>query len=140
MIPHVRPLFARLLSLLALVVVLALAAVPASSAARSTPAAPSAPRLAPAWSPDGETIAYATGHFPYLELRLVSPDGTKKRAANAHFTTRFGPSWSPDGHSLAFTNGADIFVMDLDHTEPRRITPDINNNMLAENDVRWSLP
>jgi len=60
----------------------------------------------PAWSPDGETIAFVrTG----VGLVTVDADGGKERVLvrlrpldDKHFEQFFAPAWSPDGKEVAF--------------------------------------
>lgn len=70
----------------------------------------------PAWSPQGDTIAFTHGLYPAEgEIRLIRLDGKGERGV----TRGRSPAWSPDGHKLAFVraNGS-IRVRDLrDGTE-----------------------
>ncbi|HEU5215658.1 MAG TPA: hypothetical protein VFU30_08970, partial [Gaiellaceae bacterium] len=73
--------------------------------------------VAPAWSPDGRTIAYQT----LCGIRLVTPSGrnvTPRRAGRAtdnrcHAMGYSGPPvWSPDGTKLAVETDDGVYVMD----------------------------
>ena len=62
---------------------------------------------APAWSPRGDWIAYATWGFESGSLRLISPDGQRKEVLLQDTSPREdyiqGPIlWSPDGAFLFF--------------------------------------
>jgi TolB protein len=87
----------------------------------------------PAWSPDGERIAFnsamGTGGFGLLGF-VVAPDGSGLRRLGDHFVEY--PSWSPDSSRIAFmaqepgasgTNpDYDIYVINVDGTGVQRLT------------------
>lgn len=68
---------------------------------------------APAWSPDGRTIAYQTT----CGIRLVTPFGrnvtpTETAKACGAIGVSGPPVWSPDGTQLAVETAAGVYVMD----------------------------
>jgi TolB protein len=68
---------------------------------------------APAWSPDGQTIAYQT----LCGIRLVTPSGrdvTPRAITNACGSIDLSgpPAWSPDGTKLAVETEVGVYVMD----------------------------
>jgi len=96
----------------------------------------------PTWSPDGASIAYASGKADSEGIWVVGADGKNPRqlsgcvagvAAPCAAGSDFGPAWSPDGTTIAFargytavgTNDRPIFVMHADGTDQRRLTPDL---------------
>ena len=73
---------------------------------------------APAWSPDGSKIAFATEEA----LWTMGPDGSeKRRIADGSFEE---PAWSPDGSEIAFTRGGDVYTMNADGSGIVRLTDD----------------
>ncbi|MGH9661661.1 MAG: TolB family protein, partial [Bryobacteraceae bacterium] len=74
-------------------------------------AAENANQLSPAWSPDGNWIAYV--RVPQYELVRVRPGGTPEIVAKAPFIGP--PQWSPDGtRLLCNTTGPSLAVISLD--------------------------
>ena len=86
----------------------------------------------PAWSPTGEWIAYsARVQGGNHDLYLVDPDSGYTAPLTAHPRTEEDPSWSPDGRKIAFSSNRrgrrDIFVVDVDGRNTRRITQGMGN-------------
>jgi Tol biopolymer transport system component len=89
--------------------------------------------LDPAWSPDGQQIAYAS-----RDIFVIQADGTGRRQLTDHATTGLSygqPAWSPDGTQIAFVAGPptegdqggqeqlSIYVMQADGTNVVQLTP-----------------
>ena len=77
---------------------------------------PYADLLDPAWSPDGEYIAFtATPSTANGRIDVVRPDGSDPFTLTEHWSGDAAPTWSPDGNWLAFTSYRDgegnIYVM-----------------------------
>lgn len=64
----------------------------------------------PAWSPDGQRIAYRSNN----EIYVVRADGTEATRVTHHPGRDSAPTWSPDGSRIAFISDRDgdpeIFV------------------------------
>jgi Tol biopolymer transport system component len=59
---------------------------------------------APAWSPDGQQIAFTSGKTGTAEVWLMRPDGSRQTLlTNAPGFNKVTPTWSPDGKSIAYT-------------------------------------
>ncbi len=75
----------------------------------------------PAWSPDGQTILFASeqangAESSLFEIFRVNPDGTNTQQLTDAAGSSFAPSWSPTGDRITFLsdrNGdSDVFLMD----------------------------
>lgn len=86
----------------------------------------SEPIISPAWSPNGEQLAYVSFETrkPIVYVHDVS---TGKRRLLASFRgSNSSPSWAPDGNSLAVTlsreGGSQLFTIPAAGGEPTRLT------------------
>jgi hypothetical protein len=70
----------------------------------------------PAWSQDGQHLAYATGGG---QIRVAKADGSDSRL----LVDGTDPSWAPDGRSLAFSRDDGIWSVNADGAELRRLGP-----------------
>ncbi len=73
---------------------------------------------APAWSPDGETIAYASERSGFYELHLVGSDGAGDRQLTAASADHSEAEWHPGGERLVAIRGRrnrfDLVVVDAE--------------------------
>lgn len=83
------------------------------------------PIISPAWSPDGNQLAYVSfeSRKPVVYVHNVS---TGKRRLIANFKgSNSAPAWSPDGNTLALTlsrdGGSQLFLLSAAGGEPRRL-------------------
>ena len=73
----------------------------------------------PAWSPDGNRLAFASNRTGNLDIWVVNRDGSGLTNLTPNSSSSEGkPSWSPDGRQIAFTSDRQgnnqIFVMGAD--------------------------
>ena len=82
----------------------------------------------PAWSPDGQRIAFSSadenGNY---DIYVMNDDGSDLTRITDHSAGDYDPSWSPDGRLIAFSSGRDggyseIYVMNPDGSGVTRIT------------------
>ena len=96
------------------------------------------PVLSPAWSPDGQRLAYVS--FESEEPRIFIQDlSTGERSLASDFPGMNGaPAWSPDGRRLALTLSKDgnpeIYILDLASRRLRRVT----QNSAIDTEPTWS--
>src|SRR5262249_50779874 len=69
----------------------------------------------PAWSPDGEQIAFMSTRDQTYGIYIMDANGRNVRRLTAPWRNGYSPAWSPDGQRIAFMStqgrGAQIFVM-----------------------------
>ena len=73
---------------------------------------------APAWSPDGQKIAFESDRDGNSEIYVMSADGTGQTRLTTNAATDGDPTWSPDGTKLAFVSNRDghseVYAMNSD--------------------------
>ena len=83
------------------------------------------PIISPAWSPDGNQLAYVSfeSRKPVVYAHNIS-SGKRRLVANFKGSNS-APAWSPDGNSLAVTlsrdGGSQLFILSAAGGEPRRL-------------------
>lgn len=94
--------------------------------------------LSPAWTPDGQKIAFTSYLKRNPDLYLIDIDGKNLQRLSSHPGLNVSPSWSPDGKQIALMMGkegkSDIYLLDANGTNPRRLTGGHGN----ESTPRWS--
>jgi len=76
--------------------------------------------LRPAWSPDGRQIAYVHDTGSQLEVRVMAADGSNNRSLGFSLGV-FSVGWRPDGKQLVLQVGSEIWVVNSDGTDQRRV-------------------
>jgi tricorn protease len=82
----------------------------------------------PAWSPDGEWVAYFSDEPGEYELYVARADGSgeKRRLTGRGPGFRYRPTWSPDSKVIAFLDEANaIYVHAVGPNETRRVDADL---------------
>ncbi len=82
--------------------------------------------FAPAWSPDGKRIAFASNRPGNMEIYSVNADGSDPRRLTNSAAADTAPCWSPTGTEIAFTSNRtgtpQLWVMDSEGLNVRRLT------------------
>ena len=88
----------------------------------------------PRWAPDGRKIAFTWAHLGDRKTRniyVMQADGAEATNLTDDVGTfNRSPTWSPNGRHIAYASSrpgdvrADIYVMDADGRNVRRLTPD----------------
>jgi Tol biopolymer transport system component len=100
----------------------------------------------PAWSPDGQHIAFSSnragrisGHALAMDIFVMNADGSDPRNLTDSATFDTSPAWSPDGSHIAFQSDRDgnweIYVMEADGSNPRNLT---NHESFLDDSPAWS--
>lgn len=80
----------------------------------------------PAWSPDGERIAFVSDRSGSVNIWVMDIDGGNARQVSDHPTEDWMPSWSPDGSTIAFTSKRtgtwELHLVDPDGGNLRQVT------------------
>ena len=92
----------------------------------------------PAFSPDGQRLAFASRRSGHWNLYVLSADGQIAQLTD-HPAYDGAPAWSPDGTKIAFesmrSGDLDVWVVDLSGGDPVNLTP---NSPAADCDPVWS--
>jgi len=103
--------------------------------------------VSPAWSPDGDQIAFVSERHGNTDLFVIEPDGGHERRLTTDRATDESFSWSPRGDRIVYVSyrhgaepenvglgDAEVFVVDLRSGEQRNLT----RNPDWDGDPDWS--
>ena len=87
------------------------------------------PLMSPAWSPDGQFLAYVSFETKHSAIYVQQVRTGERRQVSARAGVNGAPQWSPDGKKLALTLGGsggnpDIYILDLGSQVLTRVTDD----------------
>ena len=78
--------------------------------------------FSPAWSPDGNWIAFVAERTGGFHIYKIDINGKNLQRLTNQGKYNLDPDWSPDGQSIAFGSAlGSIYVMDADGKHPRQI-------------------
>ena len=92
----------------------------------------------PAWSPDGEKIAFSRFTERRFQIFLMDADGSDATQLTRGDGSASDAAWSPDGTRIAFTRcrgSCDVYVINADGTGERRLT---HGEQPGEQSPTWS--
>jgi hypothetical protein len=76
----------------------------------------------PAYSSDGQRIAFASTRDGNYEIYVMNTDGSGQQRITADPRADYSPSWSPNGSRIAFGRDGDIWSMRSDGTDQVNLT------------------
>jgi TolB protein len=98
----------------------------------------SEPIMSPAWSPDGQSLAYVSFEGKASAIYVQRLTTGDRRRVSARQGINGAPAWSPDGRKLALTlsrdGNLDIYVLELATQALTRIT----SNDAIDTEPEWS--
>jgi len=93
-------------------------------------------QIEPAWSPDGNTIAFVSKRSGNSDLYAMNADGSGTQPLTSTKDDDAQPDWSPDGKRIVFSRGSPtrLFVMGADGSGARRV----GDEEVDETEPAWS--
>ena len=95
--------------------------------------------MSPAWSPDGQSLAYVSFENRLPAVYVQHLKSGERRRVSARAGVNQAPAWSPDGKKLALTlssrdGNLDIYILDLGLQSLTRVT----NDPAIDTEPQWS--
>lgn len=110
---------------------------------QKTIASSTEPMMSPAWSPDGQSLAYVSFESKASAVYVQTVRTGERRRVSARAGINGAPAWSPDGSQLALTlsrkdGDVDVYTLDLGTQVLTRMTfdPGIDTEPMWSNDGR----
>jgi Tol biopolymer transport system component len=76
----------------------------------------------PRWSPNGRWIAFHSNVDGNFEIYVIRPDGKDLTRVTEYAGLDQYPEWSPNGNQLAIRRDTDLYLIDLDGSNPIQLT------------------
>ncbi len=107
---------------------------------RNITRSPGAAQRYPAWSPDGQSIAYFSDASGEYELVIADQKGKQKTTVSLEKHSFFyTPFWSPDSKKIAFTDKAlHLYYVDLDSKAITNVDTDTYDHPERSLNPAWS--
>jgi TolB protein len=85
------------------------------------------PMMSPAWSPDGQWLAYVSFENRRSAIYVQQVSSGERRMVSSRVGINGAPAWSPDGHKLLVTLGGsagtpNLYILDLGTQQLTRLT------------------
>jgi TolB protein len=85
------------------------------------------PVMSPAWSPDGQWLAYVSFENKRASIYVQQVSSGERRLVSGRVGINGAPAWSPDGHKLLVTLGGsagtpNLYILDLATQQLTRLT------------------
>ncbi len=94
----------------------------------------------PAWSPDGEWIAFASDRKGSPDIWIVKPDGQGLEQLTNSSAFESSPCWSPSGEEIAFVSNESgrmqLTVINVNSRKSRALSP-FSSNPVEIKDPSW---
>ena len=96
------------------------------------------PIMSPAWSPDGEKIAYVSFENKVSEIFVQTLSSGQRQSIAQYPGINGSPAWSPDGKKLAVTlskdGNSDIYILTLANLSLKKLT----KSWAIDTEANWS--
>jgi TolB protein len=85
-------------------------------------------QLQPAWSPDGQSIAFASKRDGPSHIYVMRADGTGVRRLTSGPSDDSSPTWSPDGRRIVFAREGELYAVRARGGPARRLMQGIGGD------------